>query len=214
MDGWRVGEWVTKENHKKWLTNKSAFPWAGPGRSSIRVGSAASLFPLYIRLVFFAHSYYFLFLSHLTLRVIYLNCTTQHNTVERERKKESKCCLFVFSFLWLHSLTYIHSWMVMNMAKREKVEDDSLPELKQRLLRLVKTMVETDDDDDDDCTVKTADEAIATLSALKDLKCSRSRSRTRSLSDKLDDFALPPEFRCPISTQLMTDPVILSTGQV
>ncbi|KAK7397377.1 hypothetical protein VNO78_18547 [Psophocarpus tetragonolobus] len=75
------------------------------------------------------------------------------------------------------------------MAKRE---------LKEKLRELVKAIV-----DSDDYTVKAADEAMAILSALKDLKSPNS----------LDDFSLPPEFRCPISTQLMTDPVILSTGQ-
>jgi len=85
------------------------------------------------------------------------------------------------------------------MAKRERVRGVSASELKERLRELVKVIV-----DSDDYTVAAADEAIATLSALKHLKS----------PDSLDDFPLPPEFRCPISTQLMTDPVILSTGQV
>ncbi|QCD77578.1 U-box domain-containing protein 9-like [Vigna unguiculata] len=84
------------------------------------------------------------------------------------------------------------------MAKRERVRGVSASELKERLRELVKVIV-----DSDDYTVAAADEAIATLSALKHLKS----------PDSLDDFPLPPEFRCPISTQLMTDPVILSTGQ-
>ncbi|KAJ1414663.1 Zinc finger, RING/FYVE/PHD-type [Sesbania bispinosa] len=87
------------------------------------------------------------------------------------------------------------------MAKKE---GGDASELKHKLLGLVKIIV-----DGDDYTVQTTDEAIATLSALKDLKY---RNR-RSFSDKLEDFPLPPQFRCPISTQLMTDPVILSTGQ-
>lgn len=93
------------------------------------------------------------------------------------------------------------------MAKREEEGSENAFELKEKLLKLVKTIV---DDTDDDFTVKIADEAITTLSALKNFKCRRSR---RTFSDKLDDFQLPHEFRCPISTQLMSDPVILSTGQ-
>jgi hypothetical protein len=45
---------------------------------------------------------------------------------------------------------------------------------------------------------------IATLSSLKDFKFNKSRSNKNgtknSFSSKLDQFALPPEFRCPIST--------------
>ncbi|KAK7337983.1 hypothetical protein VNO77_18577 [Canavalia gladiata] len=91
------------------------------------------------------------------------------------------------------------------MAKSERGKGGrgvSASELKEKLRGLVKGIVESDD-----YTVQAADEAIATLSALKEFKCGS------SFSDKLDDFALPPQFRCPISTQLMTDPVILSTGQ-
>ncbi|KAG5044442.1 hypothetical protein AAZX31_03G232100 [Glycine max] len=68
-------------------------------------------------------------------------------------------------------------------------------ELKEKLRELVKAIV-----DSDDYSLQAADEAIATLSSLKHLKSP-------------DDFPLPPQFRCPISTQLMSDPVILSTGQ-
>jgi len=85
-------------------------------------------------------------------------------------------------------------------------------ELKERLLKLVKTIFDTDDD----YSLQNADDAIATLSSLKDLKInSRSKNgTTKSFSDKLDHFTPPSHFRCPISSQLMIDPVILSTGQV
>ncbi|KAG5056233.1 hypothetical protein JHK85_008743 [Glycine max] len=66
----------------------------------------------------------------------------------------------------------------------------------EKLRELVKAIV-----DSDDYSLQAADEAIATLSSLKHLKSP-------------DDFPLPPQFRCPISTQLMSDPVILSTGQL
>lgn len=35
-----------------------------------------------------------------------------------------------------------------------------------------------------------------------------------SLSRNLDNVTVPPHFRCPLSGNLMTDPVILATGQV
>ncbi|KAJ1409315.1 Zinc finger, RING/FYVE/PHD-type [Sesbania bispinosa] len=74
--------------------------------------------------------------------------------------------------------------------------------LKGKLRELVKSIV-----DGDDYSVHAAEEAINALSALKDLKCSASFSR------KLDHLPVPPQFRCPISGYLMTDPVILSNGQ-
>ena len=87
------------------------------------------------------------------------------------------------------------------MAKSEKDRGVSVSELKDKLRELVKAIV---DSDSDDFNSQTADDAIATLSALKNLK----------FANSVHDFPVPPEFRCPISTQLMTDPVILSTGQV
>lgn len=61
------------------------------------------------------------------------------------------------------------------------------------------------------CTnfVDTIDKAKELLSALKDVKL----KSTTSL--RLDDGSLscPPEFLCPLSKQLMRDPVIISTGQ-
>jgi hypothetical protein len=87
-------------------------------------------------------------------------------------------------------------------------------ELKERLWKLVKTIV----DSDDDYSLQTTDDAIAALSSLRDFKINNNKNgttkTTKSFSDKLDHFAPPPHFRCPISSQLMIDPVILSTGQV
>lgn len=94
------------------------------------------------------------------------------------------------------------------MARRERgVPDGSAKaaELKEKLRGLAKAIVE-----DDDYSTRDADDAIATLCALRDLKC----RRRSSFSDKLEEFPVPPEFRCPISTELMRDPVILATGQV
>ncbi|KAK9998017.1 hypothetical protein SO802_017620 [Lithocarpus litseifolius] len=78
-------------------------------------------------------------------------------------------------------------------------------ELKKELWRLVKEIV-----DEDDYMVETADQAITTLCSLKYLKQSNN-----TLSFKLDDhaFTVPQEFRCPISKELMKDPVVLATGQ-
>ena len=81
-------------------------------------------------------------------------------------------------------------------------------ELKKELQRLVKAIV----DDDEDCSIESIDEAKEKLCALKELK---QRRNQRSLSLKLlDSLTCPEEFRCPLSKELMRDPVMLATGQV
>lgn len=77
-------------------------------------------------------------------------------------------------------------------------------ELKKELQRLVKAIV-----DDDDCSLQTIDQAQQKLSAMKDLKVKK------SLSLKIDaTLAAPEEFLCPLSKEVMRDPVILASGQV
>lgn len=76
-------------------------------------------------------------------------------------------------------------------------------ELKKELQRLVKAIV-----DDDDCSLQTIDQAQQKLSAMKDLKVKK------SLSLKIDaTLAAPEEFLCPLSKEVMRDPVILASGQ-
>jgi len=82
-------------------------------------------------------------------------------------------------------------------------EEEQVSALKQKLRELIESIV-----DSDDYTVHAADKAIHALSALKDLKC------TTPHSTNLDHASVPPHFRCPLSGHLMTDPVILTTGQV
>ncbi|GMN50227.1 hypothetical protein TIFTF001_019384 [Ficus carica] len=77
-------------------------------------------------------------------------------------------------------------------------------ELKRELQRLVRAIV-----DDEDYSAETVDQAKDALFALKELKL-----RKRSVSLKLhDSLSCPHEFRCPLSKELMRDPVVVSTGQ-
>ncbi|KAK6940470.1 U-box domain [Dillenia turbinata] len=77
-------------------------------------------------------------------------------------------------------------------------------ELKKELQRLIIAIVE----DDDEVLVQTIDRARETLLDLKNLKLKR------SLSLKFgNSISCPDEFRCPLSKELMKDPVIVSTGQ-
>ncbi|KAK2971411.1 hypothetical protein RJ640_025361 [Escallonia rubra] len=78
-------------------------------------------------------------------------------------------------------------------------------ELKRELARLVRAIVH-----DDEFSAETVDQASRTLCALKDLKANR---RSLSLRLSQSSVGLPEEFRCPISKELMRDPVIVATGQ-
>ncbi|KAF9688435.1 hypothetical protein SADUNF_Sadunf02G0196900 [Salix dunnii] len=95
------------------------------------------------------------------------------------------------------------------MAKTGVFESDPMvmtkaTELKKELQRLVRNIV-----DDEDYRTETIDQARETLFALKELKMKR-----RSLSLKLRETVLcPEEFKCPLSKELMRDPVVLATGQ-
>lgn len=78
-------------------------------------------------------------------------------------------------------------------------------ELKKELQRLVRLIV-----DDEDYRIEMIDQAKETLSALKELKMKK-----RSLSLKLrETLQCPEEFKCPLSKELMRDPVVLASGQV
>lgn len=80
--------------------------------------------------------------------------------------------------------------------------------LKKELRRLVDAII-----DDDDYTV--ADRALRTLSSLKDLKLKhRSLTVSPATVNGVTTAVVPDEFRCPISGELMMDPVVLATGQV
>ncbi|KAI5679913.1 hypothetical protein M9H77_01140 [Catharanthus roseus] len=99
------------------------------------------------------------------------------------------------------------------MAKTGTVDGGGDPvaakvvELKRELQRLVKAIAI---DDCDDVNLESLDRAHQILSFLKEFKIKR------SLSLKLHESvvaAVPEEFRCPLSKELMRDPVIVATGQ-
>ncbi|KAJ4728418.1 RING-type E3 ubiquitin transferase [Melia azedarach] len=95
------------------------------------------------------------------------------------------------------------------MAKTGIVDSDSTVmaktiELKRELDKLVRLIV-----DDEDYRTETIDQAKETLCALKQLKMKK-----RSSSVKLHETVpCPEEFKCPLSKELMRDPVVLSSGQ-
>lgn len=97
------------------------------------------------------------------------------------------------------------------MAKTGVFESDppaaaKAMELKKELQRLVRAIV-----DDEDYSTQTIDEAKEKLRALRELKMKGKRSLSLKLPETL---TCPEEFRCPLSKDLMRDPVIVATGQV
>ncbi|KAH6821734.1 hypothetical protein C2S53_020321 [Perilla frutescens var. hirtella] len=83
-------------------------------------------------------------------------------------------------------------------------------ELKKELQRVMEGVVV--DDDDDDWDLGFTDNVIQTLYALKELKLKQSDRGFIKLKNL--EFQEPPqEFRCPISGNLMKDPVVAASGQ-
>lgn len=118
------------------------------------------------------------------------------------------------------------------MAKSEVFEGDQsvavakvTTELKKELHRLVKAIIE-DSSSEDENGFGCIDRANQTLQALKELKEGGGKQRSSSIKRLNDNnrnnnesstsvwASCPQEFRCPLSKELMRDPVILSTGQV
>ncbi|CAN4093299.1 unnamed protein product [Withania somnifera] len=81
---------------------------------------------------------------------------------------------------------------------------DKATELKRELQRLVKAILS-----EDDINVDAIDKTHKTLCALKDLKL----KRPSSFNTPNSQLPFPDEFRCPLSKELMRDPVIVATGQ-
>ncbi|ESR56554.1 hypothetical protein CICLE_v10024335mg [Citrus x clementina] len=99
------------------------------------------------------------------------------------------------------------------MANPEVEETESCVrkavELKKELQRLVKAIL----DEDDYGGLQVTNEALRVLSCLKDLKLKKSHSFKGGAAGDDHLLGLPYEFRCPISGEIMTDPVVLANGQ-
>ncbi|KAL7201346.1 hypothetical protein ACSBR1_033109 [Camellia fascicularis] len=97
---------------------------------------------------------------------------------------------------------------------------ENATELKKELERQIKPII-----DEDDYETKPTDEAIRILSSLKELEVKeiemtneaiRFISSSKELKCKVPAsyMAVPEKFKCPISREIMGDPVVLVTGQV
>ncbi|XP_074321021.1 U-box domain-containing protein 9-like isoform X2 [Silene latifolia] len=102
---------------------------------------------------------------------------------------------------------------VTNDPEAGMVETEA-EELKKELQRLVMEVIGGNQEDNDgnkvDHGVGNINKAIKALTALKELYLGEKKRQLSLLYDHLD---VPVEFRCPISKEMMRDPVVLSTGQ-
>ncbi|XP_071689375.1 U-box domain-containing protein 9-like [Rutidosis leptorrhynchoides] len=90
------------------------------------------------------------------------------------------------------------------MAKSGVFEKDPTQNLKKELQKLVKAIIE-----DEENGYGFIDKATQTLKELKD-----ARKQTSVSCINLDDtVSFPQEFNCPLSNEIMKDPVIVSTGK-
>ncbi|KAK1428512.1 hypothetical protein QVD17_17347 [Tagetes erecta] len=94
------------------------------------------------------------------------------------------------------------------MAKTGVFEKDPTDNLKKELERVVKTIVE--DEEIGFGFTDCVDKAAKILQSLKDLKQSTSVDASYSF---IKFQSCPQEFNCPISKEIMKDPVIISTGK-
>ncbi|CAM8985169.1 unnamed protein product [Rhodiola kirilowii] len=93
------------------------------------------------------------------------------------------------------------------MAKTGVYEADPAARLNKELRRLVEAIVSGDHGEDDDGSLLDAiDKARDVLCAIRDL-------RTRSSSEMDVRGSVPEEFICPLSKEMMKDPVVVSTGK-
>ncbi|KAF3777400.1 U-box domain-containing protein 9 [Nymphaea thermarum] len=102
------------------------------------------------------------------------------------------------------------------MARSERSEAGASPsakasELKRVLERLVREIPDEEGSGGGECeeggVAEVFDRISKTVAALRDLKL------RRTLSQRLESAAVPEQFICPISSELMKDPVVLATGQ-
>ncbi|KAH9331870.1 hypothetical protein KI387_003978, partial [Taxus chinensis] len=103
-----------------------------------------------------------------------------------------------------------------NSVKVNKHMFRSTSEVKRELKKLVH-LVTKEEEEEEECRAELYEEICENAQALKEHKCRKAQaataSKSRSFSEQLDSIPVPDCFVCPISSELMKDPVILATGQ-
>ncbi|KAG2318170.1 hypothetical protein Bca52824_021292 [Brassica carinata] len=98
------------------------------------------------------------------------------------------------------------------MAKTQFFDSDptviaKAKELKREMKKLLRTIEE-----EDDLSVQTIDQLQEALSAFRQATLRKKTAKSSSL-ERLETVSCPDEFRCPLSNELMRDPVVLASGQ-
>ncbi|GAB2221108.1 hypothetical protein Droror1_Dr00012275 [Drosera rotundifolia] len=87
-------------------------------------------------------------------------------------------------------------------------------ELRRELKRLLKTIL---DEEEENCGIEVIDRAQEALAALRDIKANSSAAAAGEGGgdEEMGVMASCPErFRCPLSKQVMRDPVVIASGQL
>ncbi|KAL1211958.1 U-box domain-containing protein 9 [Cardamine amara subsp. amara] len=97
------------------------------------------------------------------------------------------------------------------MAKTGVFDSDPTAIAKAKELKREMRKLLTKIEDEDDLGVQTIDQLQEVLSTLKEATM-RNIAKSSSL-EMLETVSCPEEFRCPLSNELMRDPVVLASGQ-
>ncbi|XP_024975578.1 U-box domain-containing protein 9-like [Cynara cardunculus var. scolymus] len=99
------------------------------------------------------------------------------------------------------------------MAETGISNKDLIGDLKSELQRLVESIIEESPSEDETGFALNVDRAIQTLQTLKDVK-KRENQRSSSILEPHNRIVgfYPQEFNCPLTKNIMRDPVIVSTG--
>ncbi|XP_010547136.1 PREDICTED: U-box domain-containing protein 9-like [Tarenaya hassleriana] len=102
------------------------------------------------------------------------------------------------------------------MAKTGVFESDptamaKAKELKKEMQKLVRSILE--EEGDDNLGVQAFDQLQEALLALKEMTVRKKKMGNSSSLEMFETMSCPDEFRCPLSNELMRDPVVLASGQ-
>ncbi|CAN8260161.1 unnamed protein product [Cochlearia groenlandica] len=98
------------------------------------------------------------------------------------------------------------------MAKTGVYDSDPAAIAKARELKCeMKKLLRKIEEEDDDLGVQTIDQLHEALSAFR--HATMKKTAKSSSLDMLEKVSCPEEFRCPLSNELMRDPVVIASGQ-
>ena len=100
------------------------------------------------------------------------------------------------------------------MAKTGFFDSDPTAIAKAKELKLEMKKLLSNIEEEDGLSVQTIDQLQEALSAFRQATTMRKMEKSSSLEMLETAVSFPDEFRCPLSNELMRDPVVLASGQV